>query len=109
LRPAVLILKNGFWKFNENSDLKENLIKPFISNHLNEALNPSKFVKNFGFRSFVRRTVRKRSCRQWLDSNLNLTKTNLENASLKLKSWHGEDYGFSESENFITIANTCFD
>ncbi len=108
-RPAILILKNGFWILNENADLKHILLKPFISNHLNEALNPSKFVSNFGFRSFVRRSVKKRSCQQWLNSNFNLTKADIENLTRNLKNWYGEDYGFSESENFVTIVNTCFD
>jgi hypothetical protein len=108
-RSAILILKNGFWEFNENVNLKQILLKPLISNHFNEALNPSKFVSNFGFRSFVRRSVKKRSCQQWLNSNLNLTKADLENLTKNFKNWYGEDYGFSESENFITIANTCFD
>lgn len=108
-RPAILLLKNGFWKFNENADMQEILIKPFISNHFNEALNPSNFSSNFGLRSFVRRSVRKRSCRQWLDQSPNLTKADFNADSQKLKRWYGEEYGFTDSEKLITIANTCFE
>ena len=29
--------------------------------------------------------------------------------SQALRLWHGEDYGFTDSEDFVTIANTCFE
>ncbi len=105
-KPAVLLIKNGFWTFNENGDLRETLIKPFLSNHLNEALNPSIFVKDL--RSFVRRTVKNQSCRQWLDEFPKRSQADFDNTSQALKLWNGENYGFTDSRNFVTIANTCF-
>jgi hypothetical protein len=105
-KPAVLLLKNGIWTFDENVHLSETIIKPFLSNHLNEALNPSIFVKDL--RSFVRRTVKKQSCRQWFNQFPNRSQTDFDNSSQALKLWNGEDYGFTESKNFVTIANTCF-
>ncbi|CAN5552046.1 hypothetical protein BH18ACI1_BH18ACI1_18100 [soil metagenome] len=107
IKPAVLLLKNGVWTFNKNADLREILIKPFLSDHFNEALNPSIFVK--GLRSFVRRSVKKRSCKQWQKQYPNLSQTELNKTSQTLTLWFGEDYGFTASDNFITIANTCFD
>ncbi|MGI8469205.1 MAG: hypothetical protein ACR2N3_12215 [Pyrinomonadaceae bacterium] len=106
-RPPTLILKNGLWEFNGNYSAR-NLLKPFISNHLNEAFNPSIFTKMFGLRSYVRRAVRKQSCPQWFKQFPNLSQTGLEKISQSLELWHGEDYGFTRSENFITIADTCF-
>jgi len=105
-KPAVLLLKDGVWIFNENAELGKNLIKPFISEHLNEALNPSIFIA--GLRSFVRRTVKKRSCKQWLKLYPNLSQADLNGKSRSLMLWNGEDYGFKSSKNFVTIANTCF-
>ena len=105
-RPAILLLKNGVWTFNKNADLKEMLLKPFLSNHLNEALNPSIFVR--GLRSFVRRTVRKQSCKHWLSKYPSFSQADFYNLSQPLKLWYGEDYGFTESKKFVTIANTCF-
>ena len=105
-RPPILILKDGIWTFNNEADLREILIKPFLTDHLNEALNPSKFI--VGLRSSVRRTVRKQSCLQWFNLYPNLSQTALDETMRKLKRWHGEDYGFSDSEKFVTIANTCF-
>jgi hypothetical protein len=109
LRPAVVQLRDGLWIFNDAVDLKETLLKPFISDHLNEALNPSIFTKNLGLRSYIRWTVRKRSCKQWFDQYPGLSRAGLEGTSSALRLWQGEDYGFTDSEHFVTIANTCFE
>jgi hypothetical protein len=108
-KPAVLLLKNGAWAFDESADLRKILIKPFMSNHFNEALNPSDLTRLFGFRSYVRRTVRKQSCKQWFNQYPNLSRADLNQTSQALKLWYGEDYGFKDSNHFITISNTCFD
>lgn len=107
-RLPVVRLENGVWVFNENSNLKENLFKPFVSKHLNEALNPSIFMKAFGFRAFVRRVVRKHACEQWKTRFPDLTPALLDQTTDELKNWYGEDYGYTASSDFITIANTCF-
>lgn len=106
IKPAIVRLKNGVWTFEQGADLKQWLIKPFISNHFNEALNSSIFVK--GLSSFVRQSVRKQSCKQWLSKFPEVSQTDFYNISQQLKLWNDEDYGFTESANFITIANTCF-
>jgi hypothetical protein len=108
-RPAVLVLKDGLWSFNFDVNLRSELLKPFISDHLNEALNPSIFTKNLGLRWYVRRTVRKRSCAQWFERYPDLSMAGLEEQSRALRLWQSEDYGFTDSEHFVTIANTCFD
>lgn len=107
-RPAVLLLKNGVWILNPNFNLRESLIKPFFTDHLNEALNPSIFSNAIGLRAYVRRVVKKQSCKQWLAQKPDLTESNLNRLTQKLVRWNNEDYGFTESKNFITIANTCF-
>ena len=108
-KQAILTLENGKWKFNKKIDLQTFLLKPFISEHFNEAFNPSIFIKFLGFRAFLRRTVKKNVCQQWFDKFPELAKAELEQKSKSLTSWFGEDYGFIDSKNFITIANTCFD
>lgn len=107
-RPPVIVLEGGRWIFNYLNPL-DNLLSPFISNHLNEALNPSVFTEFLGLRSWLRRTVRKRSCKQWLVRYPDLSPARLNQDSQALRLWHGEDYGFTDSANFITIANTCFE
>jgi hypothetical protein len=108
-RPAMLLLKDGFWTINESVNLRELLLKPFISDHFNEALNPSIFTQFLGLRAYVRRTVRRRSCKQWFDHYPGLSQSSLNERSRALRLWYGEDYGFTDSTHFITIANTCFD
>jgi hypothetical protein len=108
-RPPILILQNGLWKFNGQLSLREVLLKPLISDHLNEALNPSIFTEMLGLRWYVRRKVMNRSCARWFNRYSDLSRAGLEERTDSLKLWYGEDYGFTNSEHFITIANTCFD
>jgi hypothetical protein len=57
----------------------------------------------------IRKVVKKHSCPQWKTRFPNLTKAKLKATTKSLERWNGEDYGFSKSDGFITIANTCFD
>jgi hypothetical protein len=107
-RPPMLLLRNGVWTINQNVNLRDVLLKPFISDHLNEALNPSIFTQFLELRAYVRRTVRRRSCQQWFAHYPGLSRSSLDERSQALRLWHGEDYGFTDSKHFITIANTCF-
>jgi hypothetical protein len=52
--------------------------------------------------------VRRRSCEKWFEHYPDLSQVSLVAASRALTLWHGEDYGFTNSEHFVTIANTCF-
>jgi hypothetical protein len=107
-RPPTLIMENGLWTFNDENILSETLLKPFISEHLNEAFNPSIFTNAFGFRASVRRMVRKKSCPAWREKFPNLSANEADKIRQNLKFWNGEDYGYTDSRNFITIAETCF-
>lgn len=104
-RPAVLMLNDGVWIFNESSEMRQTFIRPFITEQLNEALNPSIF--SFNLRFSIRSIVKKQACPQWAKVFPALTKAELEATTGRLKLWNGEDYGFTESRKFVTIANTC--
>ncbi len=106
--PAILILKDGVWALNENINLRESLLKPFISNHLSEAFNPSIYANFFGLRGVVRRTVKKQACAGWLKLYPNYSAADYDKITQDLRLWNGEEYGFKDSTNFITIGNTCF-
>jgi hypothetical protein len=108
VRPAVLVLQDGVWKFKDENNLRETLLKPFISNHLNEALNPSVYFKLFWLDSCVRKTVKKQSCARWRKQFSDKTQADFAEITENLKLWHGEDYGHKNSSHFITIANSCF-
>ncbi len=105
-RAPTLVIEDGRWVINRNVDQNEELLKPFITNHMNEAMNPSIFA--LGLRSSVRKIVKNRSCSDWRKAFPALSKLDLENAAAKLRTWNDEDYGFKSSDNFVTIANTCF-
>ncbi len=105
----IIVLENGAWKFNEKVNLSENLLKPFISEHFNEALNPSIYTKVFNLRSSVRGRVKKRACGEWQTLHPNFSKADYDEIASRLQRWFGEDYGFTANENFVTVANTCFD
>ena len=105
-RAAVVELHGGIWVFS--NDVQAPLLKPFISDHLNEALNPSIFTRNLGWRGYIRRIVKNRSCARWREKYPDVTKTVWEERTRALQLWYGEDYGFTASEDFVTIANTCF-
>ena len=105
-RPSTLVLKNGKWGLSESSHNVKNLLSPFISDHLNEALNPSLYIP--GLRSSIRGIVRKQSCPQWLTSFPDKSREDYEEITKSLLRWNGEDYGHKKSEKFVTIANTCF-
>lgn len=106
-RPATLVLKNGLWIVNPAPSWRQTLIAPFISDHLNEALNPSLYLP--GLRSAIRGIVRKQSCRGWIAAYPNSTRSEFELRTASLVHLHGDDYGHKGSENVVTIANTCFD
>src|SRR5262249_27848261 len=105
----VLVLRDGVWIFNERDNHNRELLKPFISDHLNEALNPSIFTEFLGLRSWVRRTVKNRSCKQWLTKYPALSQPEVAAKSESLRTWFGDYYGFTDSSHFVTIANTCFE
>ena len=105
-RPPTLVLRNGKWALNERELTHDNLLRPFITDHLNEALNPSVLAP--GLRSAVRGVVRKQSCTQWIAREPLRTKDDFEKRTAELSLWYGEAYGFRKSNKFVTIANTCF-
>ncbi len=106
--PPLVVLENGVWKFNGTQNRRENLLEPFLTAHLNEALNPSVYTNFVGFRNSVREIVKKQACPEWRTKFPNLTANDYRLKTDSLKLWNGEDYGYRASRNFITIADSCF-
>ena len=106
LRPATVLLENGLWKLNAEGMSEDVLLRPFISDHMNEALNPSLYVP--GLRSSVRGIVRKKSCPQWRTAYTTKSADDFRALTESLISWNGENYGHKTSRKLVTIANTCF-
>jgi hypothetical protein len=104
-RPATVILEDGYWKPNPNA-ARNQLLKPFISDHMNEALNPSAFTR--ALISSVRRAVKKYACEDWHRDYPDLTADALLDSSKALETWHGEDYGWTKNSRTVQIADECF-
>lgn len=104
-RPAVLALKDGSWQI-AGKLLREDLLRPFVTDHLNEALNPS----GYGFLLYpsVRDIVRKKSCPEWRQDFPDLTAAAITDKSHSLESWNGEDYGYTKRPRTVRISETCF-
>jgi len=105
-RAATLRIEKGLWAFDA-AGLRENFLKPFISDHLNEALNPSAFRLTL-VRS-VRREVRRHGCPDWRGRFSDFTRELIEKRTKSLKTWDGEDYGHTQRSRTVTLADTCFD
>lgn len=103
-RRPVLKLSDGLWTIN--ADTSTSILKPFISDHLNEAFNPSGF-NGFLFPS-VKKVVRKHSCPQWREFFKTATATEMDAKSRSLRVWNGEDYGFTEKSRVISVGQMCF-
>jgi len=106
-RPAILELHDGHWRIAPNVDLAPTLLKPFISEHLNEAFNPSGYA--FFVYPTVKRVVRTRACSGWQSLIKQTKKADLSQRSALLEKWNGEDYGFATKGSRVTIGDSCFD
>ncbi len=105
-RPALVHLANGRWQITEEN-LRENLLKPFIADQMNEALNPSSYRATL-IRS-VRRSVVKYACPEWRNVLPSIKPFDLEQRAVSLENWNGEDYGYTRRDRTVDVRATCFD
>ena len=102
----VLKLREGQWSFYENEEMDKDIVKSYISDHLNEALNPSGF--SFLLFPTVKRVVKDRACPEWRRTFPDLTREKAAERTAALETWNGEDYGFTRKSKSVTIADACF-
>lgn len=105
-RPALLTLADGKWQVSDGVNLRNDLLKPFISDHMNEALNASGFTAIVY--PVVKRVVRKQACDDWRAAYPDLTQADFAARSKSLELWQGEDYGWTRRNKMVTLADTCF-
>jgi hypothetical protein len=102
--PPLLVRRNGGpWRLNPDRAAAD-FLRPLVSDHFNEALNPSRFCDQM--RPTVRANLRRR-----VDRVLAFYRTTAEQARAKvaeLWTWHGEDYGHCRLDRVVTIADNCF-
>ncbi len=111
MRPPILFLDDGLWRLSPHVRRDLPFFEMFVSDHLNEALNPSLFEK--GMQETVREAVRARAdkiLRFYADANGNRRPREYFDALLaELTTYYGEQYGHKGSpDELVTIGNTCF-
>lgn len=100
--PPLLVLNGDKWEFSRHVN-KDNLLKPYLSDNLNEALNPCRYTF---MRGQIRRQIKKR-CAAWIERK-GITKQIVEAKLEETRRWHGEAYGhWLPADNAITL-DTCF-
>lgn len=104
--PPLTRIHDGLWQINTTA-LAERPLKPYITDHMNEAFNPSAF--RFTLVRSVRREVKKHACPDWHSANPDLTKSALIERSTALQQWHGEDYGYTKKDRIVNLADVCFE
>jgi hypothetical protein len=105
-RSSLLILHDGLWRYNERLDIREELLRPFISNHLNEAMNPSIYTRLWGLRKFVKQALKRQYSKSKLEPEKRIIYLPSIDQIAELSNWYGEDYGFTgESQDFIKAEN----
>lgn len=102
--PALLLQnERGDYLINrDDGNQPQELLKRFISYHMNEAFNPSSLEY---LQYIVVKEAVKNRCLLWEKKYPNL---NVLNEKLTdLARWNGDEYGFN-SENTISIYDSCF-
>ncbi len=106
MRPAMFTLKDGRWHLADDDVLHAHMLKPFISDHMNEAYNPSAF--RLTLVGPVRRSVKRNSCSEWKRNFPALTAAQLREKARSLERWHGQDYGHTKRRGIVNIGEVCF-
>lgn len=102
INPPILHLNGNTWEFSKGID-KDKLLKPYLSAHLNEALNPCRY--SF-MRSQIRRQIKKR-CADWIQRK-GLTQQLVQAKLKETKFWYGEHYGHWLPKNNAVTLEVCF-
>jgi hypothetical protein len=106
-----LVVRSGvFWRLNRHVHLRSGWFAVYVSDHWNEALNPSLYQPS------LRPGIRKALQRRASDIVQFYTRKDgrpadpayFDNLAHELSTYHGEPYGHSgQFEALITIGNTC--
>lgn len=101
-RPSTLILQGDRWTFAKHVS-PHNLLKPYLSDNLNEALNPCRYTF---MRGQIRKLIKER-CDDWIKRK-GITKAYVQATLKEVKYWHGEAYGHWLPANDAVTLNACF-
>lgn len=100
--PPMIVLKDNQWTFARRIN-KDNLLKPYINNTLNEAWNPCHYLF---MPSVIRRNI-KRRCATWIHRK-GLTHDIVQAKLTETSRWKGEDYGHWLPTRDAVTLDVCF-
>lgn len=105
LTPLLKINEDHSVSFNnERQVAPENLLRPVITDHLNEAINPSHFERPQ--RKIIKKAIKNR-CEGILRFYDIKSAQEIQEKTDSLKSWHGKEYGH-RSDELLKIDELCF-
>ncbi|MFN7937852.1 MAG: hypothetical protein U0R19_31270 [Bryobacteraceae bacterium] len=105
VRPPMFERTADGWRLRLGID-RDRLLEPFLSNHLDESLNPSRYRFN---RASIRSHVRAR-CGQWVNFYADRIGLVAPSGQSFASTWFGEDYGhWLPPAGEISIATECGD
>jgi len=109
-REPLLVRCGVFWRLNDQVRLRSGWFRPFISDHWNEALNPSLY--DALMRPGIRRVLQSRADPIVRFYTQKAGRPNdpayYDHLARELATYYGEPYGHSgEFEKLMTIGNTC--
>ena len=102
--PILSQDKDGRWDFSKAKVNQKDLYKRIVSNHLNEALNPSQI--ELLQRPIVRRAVKAR-CAAWIKRYPKRTRATYDRILKEVSTWNGIEYGHRHSR-LIKIGHSCY-
>ncbi|HYO08958.1 MAG TPA: ankyrin repeat domain-containing protein [Tepidisphaeraceae bacterium] len=109
-RPPMLVLEDNLWKFNAHVRPDGDFFSWFVSDHFNEALNPSLYRDDM--RPKIKRAVqgaRHLVLARYTDPNGNSwSQGQFQAKSKELETYWGLDYGHWGENALLTVARTCF-
>ncbi len=112
IRPALLVRDGPFWRLNDHVQANSDFFADFVSNHWDEALNPSTYASTV--RRWLREALQDR-CENSLDwyrdeNGRRRTKAAFGKIAHDLSTYFGEDYGHQGGlDAMVTIATVCFE
>lgn len=101
--PPMLRHDRAHWIIDPDRDNPE-LLKPFVSEHLNEAYNPSFYFFSV---DVIRRHVRDR-CASWFTQHPDFDEAGYRANLHRMNTWFGEPYGWELPEDRAVSLLECF-
>jgi hypothetical protein len=112
LHPPLLTRVGAHWRTNMHAHPEADILRPFISDHMNEALNPSLLEWSMRASLAARLAANALDILAFYADERGVTRPReyFESRMRELSTIDGEDYGHRVflDDQMVTIANSCF-